>query len=29
MKCEPGRENLEYDVDFWELVGVKGLEEKL
>ena len=29
MKSEPGRENLEDDVDIWELVGVEGLEEKL
>ena len=27
MKSEPGRENLEYNVDIWELVGVEGLEE--
>ena len=24
MKNEPGRENLEYNVDIWELVGVEG-----
>ena len=27
MKGELGRENLEYNVDIWELMGEEGLEE--